>query len=398
MILARSLINPRHPDTVLLAAGFTLEASHIARLHELGVYDLWVHYPGLDFIDDIFSAELTTHQRRLCESIKLGFHAQAQCTTCKLPMTQYRDVVQDLVRSLVTNVHHLKFMSELGDVDDVLLRHSAEVCYLGVMIGLKLESYLIAQRKRLTGHRAKDVVSLGIGCMLHDIGETLLPESQRESRIDTTQADDHWKEHVQLGYEMVRHQADPSASAVVLHHHQHFDGSGFPTIDAGGRKEGQRGEQIHVFSRIAAAADIFQHLSREGGMRWPAVAALWKIQQKPYRDWIDPVVLDGLLAVVPPFLPGMAVKLSDARDAVVTQVDPAAPCYPQVQVLQTLDGDGRPKDADGHAAPGPEEINLAASRLAVQSVDGFDVSDYLFGPGRWQKAPERQRAEFLAVA
>ncbi len=373
MMLARSLINPSQADSILLATGHTLEAPHIARLHELGVYDLWVRYPGLDFIDDLFSADMTTHQRRLCETLKLSFHAQAQSTHCKLPMNQYGDVVQDLVGTLIQDMRTMKFMSELDGVDDTLMRHSAEVCYLGVMIGLKIESYMLAQRKRQTGYRVRDVVSLGIGCMLHDIGETMLPEAHRESRIDTTATGDPWKQHVQLGYAMVRQQAEPAAAAVVLNHHQHFDGSGFPISDGKGKDMLQQGEQIHIFARIAAAADCFQHLSRSGGLRWPTVSTLWKMQQKPYCEWLDPIVLEALLAVVPPFLPGMAVKLSDQRDAVVTQTDLKTPCYPRVRVLQTLNPQGRQESR-------AEEIDLAAdSKLWIQCVDGFDVSAYMFG-------------------
>jgi HD-GYP domain-containing protein (c-di-GMP phosphodiesterase class II) len=385
MELARSLINPRQPESLLLAAGFKLEAPVIARLHELGVYDLWVHYPGLDFIDDMFSADLTTHQRRLCESIKLGFHAGLQRTSEKLPINQYHDVVEDLVQALLGDVRNMKFMSEMSGVDDVLMRHSAEVCYLGVMIGLKIEQYLMMQRKRLIGYRAKDVVSLGIGCMLHDIGETQLPEANRESRSHFSGSDDHWKEHVTLGYAMVQHQAEPSAANVVLNHHQHFDGTGFPGGNSPacglyGVREAQRGERIHIFSRIATAADCFQHLLRHDGLHLPAVYALWKIQQKPYCDWLDPVVLEGLLAVVPPFLPGMIVKLSDNRDAVVTQTDPLVPCYPVVQVLQTL-------DTPGNTQARREQINLAADcGLSIKRVDGFDVAEFLYGPKRRDRA------------
>jgi HD-GYP domain-containing protein (c-di-GMP phosphodiesterase class II) len=390
MELARSLIHPRQPESLLVAAGYKLDATVIARLHELGVYDLWVHYPGLDFIDDMFSAELTTHQRRLCESIKLGFHAGLQRTSEKLPINQYHDVVQDLVQSLVGDVRHMKFMSEMSGVDDVLMRHSAEVCYLGVMIGLKIEQYLMMQRKRLVGYRAKDVVNLGIGCMLHDIGETQLPEAHRESRGEVSMGEDHWKEHVTLGYAMVQHQAEPSAANVVLNHHQHFDGSGFPGASTpgcglAGMREAQSGERIHIFSRIATAADCFQHLLRHDGLNMPAVCALWKIQQKPYRDWIDPVVMEGLLSVVPPFLPGMAVKLSDKRDAVVTQTDAQTPCYPQVQVLNTL-------DPRGNLSSQREEINLATDcGITIRSVDGFDVSDYLYGARKRERTSTNAR-------
>jgi len=377
MVLARSLFHPQAPETLLLAAGTTLDVPHIARLHECGVYNLWVDYPGFDFIEDLFSTEMTTPQRRLCEAIRLAFHAQARRTHPRLPMSQYRHVLRELLETLLVHAPHMKFLNDLSTQDDVLLRHSAEVCYLGVLIGLKLDGYLITQRPHLPSRHARDVVNLGLGCLLHDIGATQLPQTLHESHCDPACADERWKRHVHLGFAMVRDQVEPSAAAVVLHHHQRFDGGGFPALGSTACPQAPRGTQIHIFARIATAADCFAHLVEHGGLQWPAIRALWTLQQPPCRGGLDPTVLDALLALVPPFLPGMAVKLNDQRDALVTQIDPAVPCYPRVQILQALDPQGRPGSAI-------EQLDLAESSCGrfIQSVDGFDVSGYMYGPRR----------------
>ena len=392
MTLARAVLNPRQPETTLLAAGQALTAQHIARLHELGVFDCWVRYPGLDFLDDLFSPALSSAQQKMCETLKISFHAQATRTDNKLPINQYRDIVHSLVESILMNPKHMAFMSDLGAVDDALLRHSSEVAYLGVILGLKLDGYLIEQRKRLTGHHAKDVVNLGIGCMLHDLGEMQLPAGQRESRGNWDMhhaeapgaCESDWRSHTQLGYAAIRTQVEPTAAIVVLNHHQHFDGSGFPATAIGSP---QAGTQIHVYARIAAAADTFQHLLRPDGMLLPTIAALWRIQQEPYRKWLDPVVLEALLAVVPPFMPGMVVQLSDRRHAVVTRTSVETPCYPEVQILESLDAEEVLADAPRVV------IDLAkTNKLTVQVVDGVDISGFYFG-GRETKTavvPEKR--------
>ncbi len=134
---------------------------------------------------------------------------------------------------------------------------------------------------------------------------------------------------------------------------------------------GQVGRSIHIFSRIAMAADTFVHLLHHEGQNMPNVIALHKIQQEPFVNWIEPEVMQELLTVVPPFLPGMAVKMTDRRDAVVTQYDINTPCYPTVQILDGIDAkDDSPR----------ESINLAnEKKLAIANVDGFDVSTFLYG-------------------
>jgi len=376
MVLARAVINPRQPDTTLLASGYALEPHTIARLHEIGVYEIWINYPGLDFLDDLYSPRLTQQQQRMCETLKTSFTGQATRTDAKLPILQYRDVVQELVQSILDSAHDMPFMSDLAGVDDYLLRHSADVCFLGVMLGLRLESYLIDQRRKVSGRHAKDVVNLGIGCMLHDIGELQMPESQRESRRAIDDGNTDWHKHAELGYATVRGQIEPSAANVVLNHHQHYDGTGFPKLSAAERP--QAGAQIHVFSRIAMAADVYQHLLRGDGVPMPAVAALWRIQQAPLRSWFDPIVLAALLAVVPPFLPGMVVQLSDRRFAVVAKNHAEAPCYPEVQVLQTPE-----LESPDNQTSDREVIDLSKEpKLQIAAVDGCDVTQFLFGSRR----------------
>jgi HD-GYP domain-containing protein (c-di-GMP phosphodiesterase class II) len=400
MTLARSIVNPKQADQVLLTAGYALDAPTIARLHELGVYDLWINYPGLDFLDDLYSPRLTSQQQKLCETLKTSFVGQMQRgggaggVDPKLPINEFRASVEELVQTILDSAATLPFMSMLSGVDDSLLRHSSEVCVLGVMLGLRLDSYLVEQRRRVSSHHARDVVNLGMGCMLHDVGELQLAAEFRESRYPFAFdefATPQWREHVELGYAAVRGQLEPSAAAVVLHHHQHFDGSGFP--ETGAAEAPQSGSAIHVFSRIAMAADTFQHLLHQGGFPQPTVCALWQMQQNPMRRWFDPVVLATLLAVVPPFIPGMVVSLSDGRHAIVSKVHEDSPCYPEVQVLTGLN-----LMSESNMTEQRELIDLAkVHELHIRAVDGFQVADFLYGPRHVAEPRKYARPETVSA-
>jgi len=59
------------------------------------------------------------------------------------------------------------------------ISHATAVAQLSVTMGLRLEQYLIRERSRLPARHAREVVNLGVGAMLHDIGKTKLqPEVQ----------------------------------------------------------------------------------------------------------------------------------------------------------------------------------------------------------------------------
>jgi HD-GYP domain-containing protein (c-di-GMP phosphodiesterase class II) len=378
MTLARALLHPLHEDQPLFPSGYILTTADIAQLHELGIYDLWVNHPDLDFLDDLFTPQLTTVQLRLCEALKNAFHQHAQRAHAIAPPAQYQSLFTELVQTVLDAATRIQLLSQLAD-DESLLRHCAEVSVLSICLGLRLENYLVEQRKRPTTtntQRTKDLLNLATGAMFHDIGELQLTEKDRESRRPSPLAEElssDWRKHADLGFSAVRSFIEPSAATIILNHHQHFDGSGFPAIASS--EFPQCGSQIHVFSRIAMAADTFQHLLHQDGLTRPTVCALWQIQQNPIRRWFDPVVLATLLAAVPPFTLGMVVTLSDRRHAIITRLHDDAPCYPEVQILES---ENLLPEPCNHL---PEQIDLATTpNLYIESLDGYHIAEFLYGP------------------
>ena len=91
---------------------------------------------------------------------------------------------------------------------------------------------------------------------MHDIGKVGIPDAilNAPRKLDAQE----WKvmqTHAQLGYEMLKTSNKPilKAAAIVAHeHHEKFDGSGYP--------KGLHGENIHIYGRITAVADVFDAL------------------------------------------------------------------------------------------------------------------------------------------
>lgn len=64
------------------------------------------------------------------------------------------------------------------------------------------------------------------------------------------------KQHASIGYEILKGSASPYmqlAATIALSHHEKFDGSGYP--------KGLAGEDIPLFGRIVAVADVFDALT-----------------------------------------------------------------------------------------------------------------------------------------
>src|SRR2546428_8382360 len=114
---------------------------------------------------------------------------------------------------------------------------------------------------------------------------------------------------------------ESSAATAILHHQQSFDGSGFPLIRQKHGGAALRGNDIHVFGRILAAADLYDRLAVPAqGPRRTNLEVLHELRIS-YRDQLDPVVLAMLHLVCPPYPVGAKLGLANGATAIVTQVD-----------------------------------------------------------------------------
>lgn len=381
MQLATPVLHPDRPDTMLLRAGFTLDERSIERLRSMFLPEIWVEYPDLRFIEKFISPKIAQQRGATNRMLTQVFERLSENSDAKLDYSAYRNTVRDFAQSLIDEPDAALYIQAMSEGNRPLLRHSTDTTFLCLLMGLKLDAYLISQRKRMAAHRAKEVVSLGVGALLHDIGLLEIDKEALDRFYKTNdETDPEFQRHVRVAYDHINGELDAPAAAAILHHHQHFDGSGFPARDIGnGDKRGLEGEDIHVFARILTAADLFDRLRypSPNSPPIPTVTALHKLRQKPYVDWIDPVVYRALLAVVPAYAPGTIVKLSNGERGAVTDWDPIDPCRPTVQKIVCLD-----ELCERIQKPVPSTKYVLAERrdLTIVEADGVDVEEYNFYP------------------
>ncbi len=374
MKLALPVNNPKAVTRTLLKTGYQLTEEAIHRVDEIGVRSLWVAYPSLAAVEKYLTMDALKVQQDVVTKIAETFDETQGKSSAKLDYETYSTSVRSMVDHVATNPKTAVFIGELSDSADDMMRHASTVTYLSVLMGMKLEAYMVRQRKHINPARAKEIINLGVGAMLHDFGMTLLPADVRDRfHLENDESDPAYREHPALGFRAVRGQIDPSAATVVLHHHQRFDGSGF----AGKGFPVQAGESIHVYARIAAVADQFDRMRKPMNLpEQPTVAVLNAMLSESMRKRFDPEVLKALVEVVPPYAPGSQLRLSDGRAAVCVDHNVAEPCRPVVQTIPDLDqmsGDTADHDEG-------ETLNLAEmpTTLFVAECDGQRVTEFNF--------------------
>jgi putative nucleotidyltransferase with HDIG domain len=107
------------------------------------------------------------------------------------------------------------------------------------------------------GLSTKEKHSVYLAAMLHDIGKIGVPDTllQRPGKL-TSEEMDVIREHPQMGASMIRMLGEMHPIVpLILHHHEAYDGSGYP--------DGVKGDQIPLISRIIAVADSYDAMTSD---------------------------------------------------------------------------------------------------------------------------------------
>ncbi len=352
MVLAAPI---QHPDSgaVLLRRGFALNAAAVKRLRTMHLPEVWIEYPDGPEFTSLFCPKIASTQQEVGRLIGTMFSQLHAGAHARLDYQTYRTAIGGLVNAFRNNRRAAQWIGDMAGESPDDARHAGQVALTSVVLGIELEAYLMEQRRWVPNHRARDVVSLGVGAALHDIGLTEIPDEVRQY-VDRTgdRTVEAWRDHARLGYELVSGAVDATTAAIVLHHHQAFDGSGFPDPP-------QSGEDIHVFCRIVAVADTYDRLRRPPtGAPVAAPIAIGRLFDPASRDRFDPEVLWAFLRVVPVFAPGSMVTMADGSEGVVLGWQAAHPFRPTVHLM----GDDEPVQLTER----PE--------LTIVSHDGLDLS------------------------
>uniref|UniRef100_UPI0025C005A7 HD-GYP domain-containing protein n=1 Tax=Deinococcus sp. TaxID=47478 RepID=UPI0025C005A7 len=143
------------------------------------------------------------------------------------------------------------------------------------------------------------------GAYLHDLGKIAIPDDVLHKQGELDSAEREWmRRHVTIGETLLREQGlvPPEVLEVVRHHHERWDGQGYP--------DGLSGQNIPLLARLFAVVDIFDALTSERPYKapWSPRDSLRELRRMAGTH-LDPALVQAFMDLMasgaaPPALPG----------------------------------------------------------------------------------------------
>ena len=198
---------------------------------------------------------------------------------------------------------------------DRITAHALNVTVVSMLMG------------RALGLPEAELLDLGTGALLHDIGKLDLPVRVHHPDEAFSAAElKAYRDHVSLGVARGRRMAlGPEVLQILAQHHELADGSGFPArlgLDA-----------MSAAARLVALVNRYDNLCNPG----PRMTALTpheavSVLFAQSRSKFDMPILSGFIRMMGVYPAGSVVQLTDDRYALVMQVNSSRPLKPRVLV------------------------------------------------------------------
>jgi len=228
------------------------------------------------------------------------------------------DLVDEIAGSIEREPSALLSVARLKSHDDYTYLHSMAVCGLMISLGKTL------------GLNEQQLRRVGMGGLLHDVGKAAVPLDILNKPTKLTEEEFNvMRQHPIIGAQILMEaDADEDLLDIALHHHERYDGNGYP--------HGLKGEQITRFARMAAVCDVYDALTSTRVYRkgWTPAEAMHNMLS--WRGHFDSHLLNSFVRTIGIYPVGSLVRLASGRVALVVKAGEKSLLRPCVHVFWSL--------------------------------------------------------------
>ena len=209
----------------------------------------------MPMLEEKFKNEAIDGINSLFSAFNDSSNQAANRTTAFQTIKNLDKILEHLVAAVSTDSRGAVHIHDLKKFDEYTYHHSLSVAVLSIAIGQEL------------GMDFRSLIRLSRCAVLHDIGKLSIPVEILHKKSALTKDEfEVIKQHTKYSFLNLKNQAygDTELWTGVMYHHEKINGGGYP--------RGLQNEEIPLFSRIIAVADMYDAVT----------------SYRPYRDPMTP--------------------------------------------------------------------------------------------------------------
>jgi putative nucleotidyltransferase with HDIG domain len=350
MVLAKPALNQQ--GAVVLGKHAELTGRVIQLLKKLGIDMIYVRDQATD---DIEIDQVISDQTR-CETISAIYSTfnemqnQRRSSSVRGKASaslydRFSTICQRLIDEMKSSNSTINLLGNVYVHENYVYSHSLNTTIYALGIAMK------------KGYSDKELMEIGVGALLHDIGQMKIPDRimQKESCL-TNEEYEMVKKHTEYGFDLLRQEYGfPLLAAhCAYQHHERLDGSGYP--------RGLKKDEIHRHARLLAVADVFEALTSHRAHRRAMLPHMaMEILYGQSGTQFDQEYVELFRKTVAIYPIGVSVKLNTGETAIVVGYNEHMLTRPIVRVI---------KDSAGAPLPRYTEIDLSKNlSLTIEECD-----------------------------
>jgi putative nucleotidyltransferase with HDIG domain len=230
-------------------------------------------------------------------------------------------VVSNLQDSITRSPEANLLLMQMRRFQKDLFTHAVNVCVLSLVVAT-VEGF------------DEDLNALGMGALLHDIGESRLPRSLLHTGSKLTDAEAQLlKQHPKLGAALLAQTENipPLVERIILEHHERIDGSGYPA--------GAAGADLCLYSQLVGLTDSYDDmLSGRNQAAHQPTEVLRQLYLQANSATVDRDLVEKVIRSLGVYPIGTVVELNTGERGVVLATNRAAALKPTVRIIMSRTG------------------------------------------------------------
>lgn len=313
-ILGRPVLSSDYK--ILLSEGTVLKPEYIQKLQTFNIKEVYIkeEIPKAESIAILKDEMEELFTRKVKDILEKHTYQHNE------ELVELSNTADKIISEIVSDENVIERVFDIKQRSSDIYEHSISICTLATLTSLKLKI-------------PEDVIHhIGVGCLLHDIGLRYLtiPFAER-NLLEMSKAEaDEFKKHTVYGYSALKDETwiNEISKEIILYHHEHLDGSGYPL----------KPKELPYECQIVNVCDTFDEMICGIGCERVKVHEAVEYLKNFKNVKFNGTIVDMFLEFTAVYPAGSQVITNEGEVGIVIRQNKEFPNRPVLLMLQASDG------------------------------------------------------------